>query len=233
MTDEEVGQYIRLMCIQANKGHITKKDMFHICRTYDNDVCLKFQDRGEGKFINSVLEEICSQRRNYTESRRNNRKGKKQETEEHMNNICETYDKHMVNVNVNKDVNEIIVKGVQGDFDFSQPDVLGDELVWPFNSVRFKQLWARWKEYRYHTHRKDYKAMFSEQAALKALTGFTEDQACQAIEQAIAGKWVNLYPEKNKNNGNSKTGKPGKETPAELAAAFAERVVRSREGGEI
>lgn len=115
MTNEEVGQYIRLLCIQANKGHISQKDMLNICATHDNDVCLKFAPRGEGKFVNLVLEEICLQRKSYTESRRNNRKGKKSTLETDMNHICESHDEHMVNVNVNvnKDINT--EEGVQGE----------------------------------------------------------------------------------------------------------------------
>lgn len=108
MTDEEVGQYIRLMCIQANKGHITKKDMLHICRTHDNDVCKKFAPTPDGNFANTVLIEIMKQRQAFTESRRNNRKGKKS------TNTSETHVKHVVNVNVNKDVS-VEEKGVQGE----------------------------------------------------------------------------------------------------------------------
>lgn len=69
--------------------------MLHICKTHENDVCLKFVDIGDTKYANPVLSEILEQRKNYTESRRNNRKGKKD------NNISKTYVKHMVNVNVN------------------------------------------------------------------------------------------------------------------------------------
>lgn len=105
MSDEEVGQYIRLMCIQANKGFITKKDMLHICKSYDNDVCLKFTDIGQDRFANSILTEILEQRKSYAESRRNNRKGKKQE---HMNNISNTYVSHMVNVNVDVNIEDKI-----------------------------------------------------------------------------------------------------------------------------
>jgi len=99
MTDEEVGQYIRLMCIQANKGHVSQKDMLHICKTLDNDVCLKFAPLGDNKFANAVLIDIMNQRKAFTESRRNNRKGKKE-------NISETHDEHVVN----KDVNVNVIK---------------------------------------------------------------------------------------------------------------------------
>lgn len=108
MTDSEVGQYVRLMCIQANKGFITKKDMLHICKSYDNDVCLKFTNISDDKFANSVLTEIIEQRKAYTESRRNNRKGTKSKK------VSSTYVPHMVNINkdviVNNNIKESISK---------------------------------------------------------------------------------------------------------------------------
>lgn len=114
MTDEEVGQYIRLMCIQANKGYVSQKDMLHICKTLDNDVCCKFAPIGDNKFANAVLIDIMNQRKAFTESRRNNRKGKKE-------NISKTHDEHVVNkdVNVIVDVNkeEFIIVSEEKVFD--------------------------------------------------------------------------------------------------------------------
>lgn len=114
MTNEQVGMYIRLLCLQANKGHVTKKDIMNICKTYDEDIASKFKNIGDDMFANEVLSEVVEQRKNYTESRRNNRKGaKKTSCEQDMNNISETYDEHMVNVNINE--NTIVFKGVQGE----------------------------------------------------------------------------------------------------------------------
>jgi hypothetical protein len=104
MTDEQVGQYVRLMCIQANKGYITSADMLHICKTYDCIVSRKFDNISEDRFANAVLTEVVNERKAYTESRRNNRKGKKTTSDEHMNNISETLEEDMVNVIVNKDI---------------------------------------------------------------------------------------------------------------------------------
>lgn len=105
MTDEQVGQYIRLMCIQANKGYISKKDMLHICKTSDNEVILKFTEISPHKFANLTLMEIMGQRKSFTESRRTNRMGKKATSEKQVNNICETSEQLMVNVTLNKDIN--------------------------------------------------------------------------------------------------------------------------------
>jgi len=104
MTDEQVGQYVRLMCIQANKGYVTSEDMLHICKTYESVVTRKFDKIEEDRFANAVLAEVIKDRKAYTESRRNNRKGKKATSDEHMNNISETSEEGMVNVIVNKDI---------------------------------------------------------------------------------------------------------------------------------
>ena len=35
MTNEEVGAYIKLLCLQHQKGHLSEKDMKNICNSYD------------------------------------------------------------------------------------------------------------------------------------------------------------------------------------------------------
>lgn len=103
MSDEQVGQYIRLMCIQANKGYITKKDMLNVCKTHDEDIANKFNSISEDKFCNAFLSEVIEQRKAFTESRRNNRKGVKDTSETDMSNISLSSVERMVNVN--KDIN--------------------------------------------------------------------------------------------------------------------------------
>lgn len=141
MTDSEVGQYIRLMCIQANKGYVTKKDMSHICRTLDNEVCLKFESQGEDKYVNVILAGICEQRRNFTESRRNNRKGNKSEK------TSETYVPHMVNKDVNVNVNS---KDIE-QYIFSD-DIFMESIRIQYPGMNYKKAWGEC--YLYHTQRK-------------------------------------------------------------------------------
>jgi hypothetical protein len=91
MTDEQVGKYIRLLCLQHQKSILSEKDMLNICKTYDEDIFCKFIKTEEG-FYNDKLKEVSEKRKLYSESRKNNRKSKKD-----MLNICKTYDKHMEN----------------------------------------------------------------------------------------------------------------------------------------
>jgi len=100
MSMEQKGKFITLLCIQHQKGHLSEKDMLHICGSYDEDVFTKFQKDEHGKFYNIRLEEEVDKRKAYSESRRNNRKKK-----EDMNNTSLSYVEHMENENENEDVN--------------------------------------------------------------------------------------------------------------------------------
>lgn len=109
MTDEEIGQYIKLLCLQHQKGHLKEKDMLNICKTYNEDIFSKFMKDEEGNYYNERLEYEANKRKAYSESRRNNRK-KKEETktyEEDMKNICNSYEEHMENENININKNII------------------------------------------------------------------------------------------------------------------------------
>lgn len=111
MTDEEVGQYIRLLCLQHQKGHLKEKDILNICKTHNEEIFSKFKIDEEGNYYNERLETEINKRKAYSESRRNNRKKKEEKTtyEEDMKNICNSYEEHMENenININKNINII------------------------------------------------------------------------------------------------------------------------------
>lgn len=109
MTDEEIGQYIKLLCLQHQKGHLKEKDMLNICKTYNEDIFSKFRKDEEGNYYNERLEYEANKRKAYSESRRNNRK-KKETHEEDMKNICNSYEKHMENENINENINITVIK---------------------------------------------------------------------------------------------------------------------------
>lgn len=104
MTDEEIGQYIKLLCLQHQKGHLKEKDMLNICKTYNEDIFSKFKKDEEGNYYNERLEYEANKRKAYSESRRNNRK-KKETYEKDMKNICNSYEQHMGNANANENIN--------------------------------------------------------------------------------------------------------------------------------
>jgi len=99
MTDEQVGRYIRLLCLQHQKNSLSEKDMLFICKTHDEDIFSKFIKDENGFYYNQRLRDESEKRSRYTESRRNNKLKK------HINNISSTYVKHMENENENENEN--------------------------------------------------------------------------------------------------------------------------------
>ena len=104
---EQIGKYIKLLCIHHQKGRLSEKDMLKICGTYDKDIFDKFKKDEEGNYYNERLELEIDKRKKYAESRRNNRLGKPKPNEEQeeipeqplqdMTNISESYVPHMEN----------------------------------------------------------------------------------------------------------------------------------------
>lgn len=117
MDNEQVGKYIRLLCLQHQKTRLTEKDMLKICGKQDNEIWSKFNQDKKGYF-NKRMDEEIKRRRNYSESRRRNRAGKKKE---YMNKICETYVNHMeteteienLNINILLENEELTEKSKQ------------------------------------------------------------------------------------------------------------------------
>lgn len=110
MTDEDVGKYIRLLCLQHQKGHLKEKEMLSICKSFNEDIFSKFKKDEEGNYYNERLEYESNKRKAYSESRRNNRKKKEKIYEKDMKNICNSYEEHMENGNENINRNDIEIK---------------------------------------------------------------------------------------------------------------------------
>jgi hypothetical protein len=88
MTNEQVGKYIRLLCLQHQKGKLTEKDMLSICSAYDVDIWDKFKIV-DGAFINERMYNEAIRRQKFSESRRNNAKSPKNDS------TSKAYAKHM------------------------------------------------------------------------------------------------------------------------------------------
>ena len=76
-TNEETGAYVKCLCHQAHKGHISQHHMSKICQRQDvhKTVSEKFVSDGNGNFFNERLRLEINKRRNYSESRKKNRLG--------------------------------------------------------------------------------------------------------------------------------------------------------------
>lgn len=107
MTNEEVGMYIRLLCLQHQKGRLSEKDMKYICSTYVEDVYKKFNIDDNGLFYNVRMEEEINKRVRYSESRRANIRKRYQE---HGPTYVGTHVLHMENENENENINTNLPK---------------------------------------------------------------------------------------------------------------------------
>ena len=88
MDNEQVGKYIRLLCLQHQKGKLSEKDMLSICKAYDNEIWDKFKVQ-DGLYYNERMFNETIRRQKFSESRRNNAKSPKKES------TSEAYAKHM------------------------------------------------------------------------------------------------------------------------------------------
>jgi hypothetical protein len=184
MTDEQVGKYIRLLCLQHQRGFLTENDMKIICKSNDELIMSKFI-KIDGKFYNERMKIEAEKRKNYIQSRSENKKGK---GKKHKKIISKSYDNHMGNGNGN------------GNKDENKNE---NEIVFPFNSEKFLSTWKIWKDYRKEI-KKPIKGIISEQAALKNLSeisGLDEITAIKIIEQSMANNWQGLFELNIKNNG--------------------------------
>ncbi len=117
MSDEQVGQYIRLLCLQHQKGFLYEKDMIKICGGYDEDIFSKFEKEGD-IFFNKRMKDESDKRKKYSESRSKNRKSKSCDEDKtnisksHDSTYDKTYVQHMENENDNENRNEIKKGGV-------------------------------------------------------------------------------------------------------------------------
>ena len=183
LSDEQIGIFIRLLCVQHQKGRLREKDMLKICKTYDEDIFEMFKQDDEKLFYNERLESEVTRRKAYSESRRNNRKKKTNTPKK----TSLTYVKHMETETETETENK----------------KENTNIVYPFETIEFKDSWCIWKQYKIDI-KKPYRSKISEQGALKRLSKMatSSDDAIDIIEFSIAQTYQGLYKEnKTTNNG--------------------------------
>jgi len=111
LTNEEVGQYIKLLCLQHQKGRLTKKAIKLAVGEVSDDVMCKFDIDENGLYYNKRLE-VEAEKRNYFISKQteNGRKGGRPTTQyqnpDHNPNVTQTKPKHNPDHNPNKTITE-------------------------------------------------------------------------------------------------------------------------------
>jgi len=101
MSNDEVGMYIKLLCLQHQQGRLKEKDMYYICSTYVESVFSKFKVDTNGMYYNERMESEAQKRKKYSDSRRKN-VSKRYDSKQLR---AATYVVHMENENVNENIN--------------------------------------------------------------------------------------------------------------------------------
>lgn len=111
-TDEQTGQYIKLLCHQHQSGHIPKDFMLQILKSNDNPTWGKFITDENGLYFNKRMEEEIQKRKNYSESRKKNISKRYEHTQETTREptYVDTSVLHMVNENEDVNIDKNIDK---------------------------------------------------------------------------------------------------------------------------
>ena len=185
MTDDEIGKYIRILCHQADKGGLSELQLKRICRTdtLPEAIMEKLKVDEEGNYYQNRMRAEREKRISYSESRRKNRVKKD-------DNICESYDIHMENEDININKDEITL------------------------------CWDKWKKYKKDEFGFKYKSDVSEQAAKSELLNLSNSNieiAIKIIDQSIANGWKGFF--KLKTDGRNKQPGASNEAVARIIAA--------------
>ena len=178
-SDSQLGKYIKILCTQHQKGHLSEKDMLKICKRYDKDIFEKFVKDESGKYYNIRLETEMAKRSAYSKSRANNRKNKI-----NYENICFSYVKHMENENENintYNINEYINNNKL------------DNII---------KLLVEYLEYRKSIKLSVNNTVISE--LLETLKPYDKEEQEKIIKKAIKGGWKDFYPVESKKDGGEK-----------------------------
>ncbi len=199
MTNEQVGKYIRLICLQHQKGHLSEKDMMNICKTRDEDIFEKFVKDDNGLYYNERCEQEVLKRKNFCLSRSKNRSSASQVTEKQSKakrkKTSKTYVKHMENEDEKENANETVIE----------------------NKTELEKAFDEWV-----AMRKKMKDGITERAIelgkseLRKLSGGIEQTAIEIINQSILNSWKGFFPLKQQNGTNQK-GQPKNDGAMALA----------------
>lgn len=113
MTNEEVGAYIRVLCMQHQKGHLTEEEIQQICKKKKifSSVIIHFKQDENGLYYNGRMDKEKAKRQNYSESRARNRAKSNKDIKKistTYENISNSYEEHMENENEDENINENI-----------------------------------------------------------------------------------------------------------------------------
>lgn len=180
MDFEERGKYITILSQMHQQGRLSEKTIRFLVGNISDTLKSKFSIDENGLWFNKRLEIETEKRNKFVESRRNNGfnggrpKNKIKPNGKPKNN-------HKVNLMEDENVNENVIK---------------NEIILPFQTENFINVWSVWKDYKKREHRFTYKTEISEQAALQKLDNLSnhnEKIAIEIIKQSIENGYKGFF----------------------------------------
>lgn len=110
LTDEETGQYIKLICLQHQKGRLKKESIYRMFPNISDSVLEKFEIDENGLYYNPRVEKEIEKRDNYIQSRSaNGSKGGRppKNVQSTQKPYGLAYENHSENENINENKNNI------------------------------------------------------------------------------------------------------------------------------
>lgn len=230
LSDNVQAVYVRIMCEHMRNICISHTQLAFFTKNLSAEETSQLLSilikTNEGYQIEWVVDSILK-RKAYTESRRNNRKGKPKENDNPTKKSPSTYVSHMENegeieseiVIVSDNDNGIVTergKGGAGE----KPN-----LIYPFESENFLNQWKVWKQYTDEQHDFAFYSETTEQAALSKLgklSKYDEATAIAIMHQSMANGWKGFF-EEIATNGSTK--QPSGKAGSSYSDAFKRKIV--------
>lgn len=194
LTMEERGQYITLLCLQHQKGHLNEKTICLSLGSCSVDVLAKFKKDESGNYYNQKLEDEIIKRTQYTDSRAINGKkgGRPPKNNNHMDNPSlsteEPKKNHTEDENKDENKDENLNKKSSN---LRKLEIEVFDIPDPFIAI-----WDRWVKYKKDQHKFKYKSKDSEETAkneLLKLCGGDPEKATQILDYSIARGYQGFF----------------------------------------
>jgi len=214
LSDNVQAVYVRIMCEHMRNTCISHTQLAFFTKSLSAEETSQLLSilvkTNEGYHIEWVVDSILK-RKAYTESRRNNRKGKLKENNTSTKQPPATYVSHMENESENEN-ESAIVNGFVID---NGKEGMAEKptAVFPFDTQTFRQQWAVWKDYRANEDGFKYKTLTSEQAALAELgnlSKYDEAAAIAIMHQSMANGWKGFFEVKQQHGSTKQPSGKGK-----------------------
>jgi hypothetical protein len=199
MTDADVGKYIKLLCLQHQKGRLTQELFDQICPEPRPDILEKFHKDKSGFIYNLRLEAEIIKRARYS-------KAQKDKISQRWDNAKNQHDtmvgKDLVQKSVNSGIASVYTlledenENENENEDKNENEKKNKKVEYPFNSANFIKFWKIWKQYKEDEHKFRYKSSLSEQGALfklDKLSCHNEGKAIEIINQSISNGWKGFF----------------------------------------